>query len=68
MAKRRYSDGWADYPGVGKITDRQVAAFVKKHTHWWDRLDYHFMCDCAQAAFGMLAKYIEEPKKKNWKF
>lgn len=66
--KSRYSEGWADYPGVGRIYDADVAKFVKKHTHWWDRLDYHKMCDCAQLAFGMLADCIEKPKKKNWKF
>ena len=65
---KRYSDCWADYPGVCKIYDADIAKFVKKHTHWWDRLDYHKMCDCAQMAFDMLAGVIEQPKKKNWKF
>lgn len=64
----RYSTGWADYPGAGRIYDTDVAKYVRKHTHWWDRLDYHKMCDCAQLAFGILAGYIEKPKKKNFKF
>ena len=64
----RYSTGWADYPGVGRIYDTDVAKYVRRHTHWWDRLDYHKMCDCAQLAFGILAGYIEKPKKKNFEF
>lgn len=38
---RKYSDCQIDYPGVGIITDEQVAKFVKEHTHWWERFDYH---------------------------
>ena len=65
---KRYSDCWCDYPGVGKIYDTDIAAFVRKHTHWWDRLDYHKICDCAQMTFDMLAGVIPMPKKKNWYF
>ena len=34
--KNRYSKGWADYPGVGRIYDKDVAKYVRQHTHWWD--------------------------------
>ncbi len=68
LFKKRYSDGYADYPGVGKITDEMVAKYVRNHTHWWDRLDYHKISDATIAAFGMLAGYIEKPKKKRWFF
>lgn len=64
----RYSDGYAEWEDGRKVTDRQVAHFVKKHTHWWDRFDYHKICDCAQMAFDMLSGHVEMPKKKNWKF
>lgn len=68
LFKKRYSDGYADYPGVGKITDEMVAKYVRNHTHWWNRLDYHKISDASIAAFGMLAGYIEKPKKKRWFF
>ena len=68
LFKKRYSDGYADYPGVGKITDEMVAKYVRNHTHWWDRLDYHKISDATITAFGMLAGYIEKPKKKRWFF
>lgn len=65
---KRYSDSYADYPGVGKIYDTDIAKFVRRHTHWWDRLDYHKMCDCAQEAFDMLAGVIPMPKEDKWYF
>lgn len=64
----RYSQMWSDYPGVGKIYDTDIAAFVKKHTHWWDRLDYHKMCDCAHMAFDLLAGVVPMPEKGKWYF
>ena len=45
MLKRKYSTGYVDYPGVGRITDEMIAKYVRKHTHWWDRLDYHKVSD-----------------------
>lgn len=64
--KRKYSDNYIDYPGVGKITDEEVAKFVKEHTHFWDRFDYHKMSDAALEAQLFLMKVIEPPKKKRW--
>lgn len=66
MAKK-YSDSYVDYLGVGKITDKQIAEFVRQHTHWWDRLDYHKVSDASQMAFHMLAGVVETPKGK-WYF
>lgn len=68
LFKKRYSDRYADCPGVGKITDEMVAKYVRNHTHWWDRLDYRKIIDATITAFGMLAGYIEKPKKKRWFF
>ena len=65
MAK--YSEAYSEYPGVGKITDKQIAEFVRQHTHWWDRLDYHKVSDASQMAFLMLAGVVETPKEK-WYF
>ena len=39
LKKREYSKNDIDYPGVGIITDEMVAKLVRKHTHWWQRLD-----------------------------
>lgn len=66
--KDRYSTGWADYPGVGKVTDKMIADYVRRHTHWWDRLDYHKVSDASQTAFLMLVGSVEVPKKKRWFF
>lgn len=68
LFKKRYSDGYADFPGVGRITAEMVAKYVRNHTHWWDRLDCHKISDATITAFGMLAGYIEKPKKKRWFF
>ncbi len=68
MFGRKYSTGYADYPGVGKITDEMVAKYVRLHTHWWDRLDYHKISDASQMAFLILAGIAEKPKKKRWFF
>ena len=68
MAKKksRYSTNYIDYPGVGIITDEDVAKFVKQHTHWWDRLNYHKMTDSAIEAQLFLMKVVKPPKKKKW--
>ena len=66
MFKRKYSEGWIDYPGVERFTDGDVAKLIKDHTHWWDRLDYHKVSDCSIAAQLILMKVVEPPKKKKW--
>ena len=67
MAKKsKYSKNYIDYPGVGIITDEEVAKFVKQHTHWWDRLNYHKMTDAALEAELFLMRVVEPPKKKKW--
>ena len=68
MFGRKYSTCYSMYPGVGKITDEMIAAYVKKHTHWWDRLDYHKISDASQMAFLLLIGAAEEPKEKEWYF
>lgn len=62
------SKGEIDYPGVGIITDLEVAKLVRKHTHWWDRLNYHKMTDAGLCAQLMLMKVYDQPKKKKWFF
>lgn len=63
-----YSDGWIDYPGVGRITDKQVANLVKQHTHLLDRLNFRKMVCAGLLAQNILMGVIEPPKKKKWYF
>ena len=63
-----YWDGWIDYPGVGIITDEQVAKFVKQHTHLLDRLNYRKMVHAGLLAQNILMGVIEQPKMKKWFF
>lgn len=59
---------WADYPGVGKITDRAVYEHMKKHTHWFDRLNPRLVCHYSLASQLHLMKVLEDPKDPNWKY
>lgn len=68
LFKRNYSTGYCKFDNGVVVTDEQIAKFVRQHTHWWDRLDYHMVCDCAQIAFDILAGHTEAPKSKHWYF
>lgn len=72
MAKKSvlkvWENGWIDYPGIGKITDKAVAKFVRQHTHWWTRLNYDKMVRAGLLAQNMLMKVVETPKAKKWYF
>lgn len=68
MFGRKYSTGKATYDDGLVVTDEMVANFVRAHTHWWDRFDYHFICDVAQIAFLMLSGNVKVPNKKHWYF
>lgn len=67
--KPKYSNWITGYPNQ-KIyfTDMEVAKLVRAHTHWWDRLNYHKMCDAGHFAKDILCGKIEAPAKKNWTF
>lgn len=63
-----YTDSWIEYPGVGKITDDQVADMVIQHTTLFDRLfNPRKICKAALYAQNILMKVEEEPKEK-WLF
>ena len=63
-----YGEGWIDYPGVGIITDGQVADLVIKHTTWFDWIFRRKKIVSASLwAQNMLMKVVDEPKTK-WKF
>lgn len=50
------------------LRDLEIAQFVKQHSHWWDRLNYHKMCDACTYATGIMSGELEAPDKKNWTF
>ena len=63
----KYCTSYSVQPRTGKVTDADIYAFVKKHTHWWDRLDAHFVSDCVLAATDILWGYVLCPVGK-WFF
>jgi len=65
---QKYSDGYADYPGKGKIYDKDVAKLVSKHLRFFDRFNVRKVVEAGIYAQLMLMGVVEEPKKKNWKF
>lgn len=67
----RYGDGYADYPGVGIVYDKDVAEYAKKHLRLIDRLDMRKVAEAVIASQGILFG-VDNPNeytdKKNWKF
>lgn len=69
VGKEEYGIGWIDYPGVGIITDEDVANFVIKHTTWFDRLFRPRKIIYATIlAQDLLMEVREKPTDDNWKF
>ena len=69
--KTRYWDSYADFGGeVGRVYDKDVAAYTKKHLRFIDRFDIRKVVEASQYSFSILSKSVEEPKpkKKNWKY
>lgn len=65
MFKKRYSKGYSVYPEVGKVTDEEVFKYVKEHMYWWDKLDYHKVCDATIEAYCMLTGCIMKDMPKH---
>ena len=65
---RKLGDGEIHYPGVGIITDEDVYKYVKKHTHWWDRLDPEFVARATLLSQTFMVGYGNPPQKEKWKF
>ena len=61
-------EGCIDYPGVGRITDRDVYELVKKHSSFIERLDPRKMTEMTLLGQCVLMKVIEPPKDPNWRF
>lgn len=67
----RYSDSYADYPGVGKVHAKDVAEFTKQHLRFIDRFDTRKVVEAALMPQDILFNVFTEdelPKKDNWKF
>ena len=64
---RKYSDNWIDYPGKGKITDKNVWKYVKEHSSLIARLDPHRMTDAGIEAQLILMGVVEEKESIHYK-
>lgn len=63
-----YCKSWASGLRTGEVSDEDIYKYVKKHTHWWNRIDTHFVSDCALMAMDILFGYVKPPKKGKWFF
>lgn len=64
-------NGYADFGGdIGKIFDKDVADYTRKHLRIVDRFSIRKIVAAAMVSFDILNGSIEEPKIKNgkWKF
>jgi len=71
MIEADWETTYADYPGVGKIYDKDVGRFAFKHLRFRDRFNPEKVGFAVINSQLMLFKVFTEdeiPKKKNWKF
>lgn len=68
--RRTCSDeNWIDYPGTGKITDRDVWNHVRKHTRWFDFLNPRLIVHYAlMSQMYLMGDVLEEKSDPNWKY
>lgn len=60
---------WADYPGVGRVTDKEVADFTIKHMSLFDRLFRpRKVAMAALCSQDILFRVLDEPGAKRWKY
>ena len=64
----KYQDATYSWDDGLRFTDSDILAFIKLHTHWWQRLNPHRMVIYSQMAFEFLADNIELPSEKKWFF
>jgi hypothetical protein len=57
-----------DYPGVGRITDDERYAFIKRHSRFIDRINPKRMHAMTNAAFDLMIHLYPGPSKPGWKF
>lgn len=64
-------DCWSDYPGAGRVTDRQVAKYARKRLKFWDCFNPTKVALDAQTSRYIRFKVLNKddlPKNPNWKF
>ena len=69
--KKPWQDTWSDYPGVGKVYDKDVGKFAFRHLRFRDRFDPEKVGAAviwSQSIMFGLYDTDELPTKKNWKF
>lgn len=64
----KYCDATYTFEDGLKFTDSDILAFVKLHTHWWQRLNPHRMVNYTQYAFALLAGSLDLSSAKKWFF
>ena len=67
-AKAKFSDGYAEFEDGEVIHDKDVADFVKRHLHIWDRLNMKKVTTAVLATFAAMADENCELDDGNWKF
>lgn len=69
VLKDYFADGYAVYPGVGKVTDKEIAEFTLKHMTLFDKL-FHpkKVAIAAQISQNLLFRVYEMPKAEKWTF
>lgn len=67
MLRKLY--GYADYPGVGRVTDEKIFQMIKKHSRLRDRMDGRKMVEMSQVGFAILCRVIHiNPDEEGWMF
>lgn len=66
--KDGHSQAWADYPGVGRVYDRDISDFVMKHTTLFDKLFRPWkIAEATLISENMLFKVLDTPEG-DWVF
>lgn len=66
--KKRHTDGCSEYPDGRIVWDDDVARYAFNHLRFLDRFNIYKITQAVLYSHMILAKDIEEPNKKNWKF
>lgn len=65
----RKLEGYADYPGVGKVTDEKIWQMIRKHSRLIDRMDSRKMVEMTQIGFMILCQILPiNPSESGWMF
>lgn len=70
MKKTFPYEGYIDYPGVGKIYDRDVHKLIKEHSRLIDRMSPAKMTEMSLLGQTILMRVFDDvdPNDPSWKF